>query len=68
MLSLNPATLRNWEARYGIVVPDRSTSGRRLYSEAEVEQLRAVCVTIAGGASAADAHRLLAARLADGAG
>jgi DNA-binding transcriptional MerR regulator len=31
--------LRAWERRYGIVSPDRTDAGHRLYSEAEVERL-----------------------------
>ena len=32
--------LRVWEKRYAIVTPVRSTSGRRLYSDADIERLR----------------------------
>lgn len=32
--------LRVWEKRYAVVTPVRSTSGRRLYSDADVERLR----------------------------
>ena len=31
--------LRAWERRYGIVTPDRTDAGHRLYSEADVERL-----------------------------
>lgn len=33
-------TLRAWEKRYQIVVPKRNESGRRLYSDEDVEKLR----------------------------
>lgn len=36
---LTPATLRAWERRYGVVDPDRSGGGQRLYSDADVERL-----------------------------
>jgi len=36
---LLPATLRAWERRYQIVVPFRSDTGRRLYSDDDVERL-----------------------------
>lgn len=36
---LTPATLRAWERRYGVVDPDRSDGGQRLYSDADVERL-----------------------------
>ena len=32
--------IRVWEKRYGVVVPVRTRSGRRLYSDADVERLR----------------------------
>lgn len=32
--------LRVWEKRYGVVTPVRSASGRRLYSDADIERLR----------------------------
>ena len=32
--------LRVWEKRYGVVTPVRSTSGRRLYSDDDIERLR----------------------------
>src|SRR5262245_6142371 len=67
MLELPVATIRNWEERYAVVVPERSVGGQRLYSREDVEQLRYVASQIARGLSAADAHRLLAERDAGGA-
>ena len=60
MLDLPVATIRNWEERYAAVVPERSPGGHRLYSRDQVEQLRYLASQVAGGLSAADAHRLLA--------
>lgn len=37
---LTPATLRAWERRYGLVEPERSEGGQRLYSDRDVERLR----------------------------
>jgi DNA-binding transcriptional MerR regulator len=67
MLGVPPATLRAWEERYGVVVPERSGGAQRLYSRDHVEQLRFVCEQIEVGLSAADAHRELAEHLASGA-
>ena len=66
MLGIAPATLRTWEERYGLPVPKRSPGGHRLYSRDQVDQLRFVKVQLAQGLSPADAHRLLAERLAAG--
>lgn len=66
MLGLPAATIRTWEDRYGLVVPERNASGHRLYRRDQLEQLRFVKSCMTGGASAADAHRLLAERLESG--
>ena len=62
MLDVPVATLRTWEDRYGQVVPGRSAGGQRLYTRLQVEQLKFVRAQMSDGASAADAHRLLAER------
>ena len=33
LTGINPATLRAWERRYGLVAPDRTGSGYRLYTD-----------------------------------
>jgi DNA-binding transcriptional MerR regulator len=66
MLGIPPATLRTWEERYGLLVPERSPGGHRVYSRDQVEQLRFVKAQHDSGMSPADAHRLLAERVAAG--
>lgn len=66
MLDVPVATLRTWEDRYGQVTPARNDSGHRLFSRQQVEQLRFIRAQMGEGASAADAHRLLAERMQDG--
>lgn len=65
MLGVETATLRAWEARYGVVVPTRSGGAQRIYSRDELEQLRFVVDAVNAGSTPADAHRLLADRLRD---
>ena len=36
---LTPATLRLWEEQHGLLAPQRSSGGTRLYSEADVERV-----------------------------
>jgi CheY-like chemotaxis protein len=60
MLGISAATIRNWEERYGTIVPERSPGGHRLYSRDQMEQLRFIAAEVSHGLSAADAHRLLA--------
>jgi len=66
MVGVPVATLRTWEERYALVVPDRNASGHRLFSRGQVEQLQFVKMSMAEGMSAADAHRLLAEQLGTG--
>jgi CheY-like chemotaxis protein len=66
MLGIAAATVRNWEERYGLVKPERSRGGHRLYSRTQVEQLRFVKERLDGGLQPAEAHRLLGERLERG--
>lgn len=66
MLDLSPATIRTWENRYRLVVPERSAGGQRLYSREQVDQLRFVRDQLDEGRKPAEAHRLLSERLARG--
>ena len=68
MVGVSAATLRNWEERYGLVRPERTRGGHRLYSRDQVEQLRFLSLQVEQGLQAAEAHRLLAERLAPGEG
>src|SRR5256885_11537180 len=66
MLDVPAATLRAWEERYGVVVPQRGEGTHRLYTREQVEHLRFVKGRIEAGLSAADAHRLLEDELSAG--
>jgi DNA-binding transcriptional MerR regulator len=66
MVGLPTATIRNWEERYALVKPERSAGGHRLYSRAQVEQLRFLKTQAESGLQPAEAHRLLRERLAAG--
>lgn len=41
-INMNPETLRVWERRYQMVVPQRNLTGRRLYSEDDILKLSLV--------------------------
>lgn len=48
---LTPDVLRVWERRYGVVEPERSEGGQRLYTDADIERLRLLhLATLAGRA------------------
>ena len=52
MIGVPVATIRTWEDRYGLVIPDRSAGGHRLYRRDQVEQLKFVRACMADGATA----------------
>ena len=39
-VGLSAATLRAWERRYGLLKPQRSAGGHRLYSRQDIEMLK----------------------------
>ena len=54
---VSPAVLRAWEQRYGVIGPERSAGGTRLYSERDEERIRAMQARMAAGLPAAEAAR-----------
>lgn len=42
LTGVNPVTLRAWERRYGLVVPQRTGKGHRLYSQEHVQRIRQI--------------------------
>jgi methanogenic corrinoid protein MtbC1 len=49
--------LRAWEKRYGLLDPDRSDGGFRLYSDEDVARVRSMQAHLADGLAAAEAAR-----------
>jgi DNA-binding transcriptional MerR regulator len=66
MADIPAATIRNWEQRYGLIAPERSEGGHRLYTRGQVEQLRFIKRELARGLQPAEAHRLLAEAITSG--
>jgi methylmalonyl-CoA mutase cobalamin-binding domain/chain len=60
---LTPDVLRIWERRYAVVKPGRAPDGQRLYSDADVERLRALRSVIGAGRSIGQVARLSPAAL-----
>ena len=54
-------TLRAWERRYGLLRPERSEGGFRLYSPGDEDRVAAMKALIDSGVSAAEAARLASA-------
>jgi DNA-binding transcriptional MerR regulator len=42
LTGVNPNTLRAWERRYGLLCPERTPSGYRMYTQADIDRLRMV--------------------------
>lgn len=57
---VSPELLRAWERRYGLLRPMRSPGGLRLYSDDDLERVRAMQQHLASGLAAAEAAALAA--------
>jgi DNA-binding transcriptional MerR regulator len=42
LTGVNPVTLRAWERHYGLIQPQRTNKGQRLYTEQDVAKIRRV--------------------------
>jgi DNA-binding transcriptional MerR regulator len=56
---VNTVTLRAWERRYGLLIPQRTPKGHRLYSEADVTKVRDILAFIAKGVPVSKVKALL---------
>lgn len=63
LTGLTPDIIRAWERRYGVVAPTRGPRGARLYSGADVTQLRLLGQVVASGRAIGDVARLSRAAL-----
>lgn len=59
LTGVHPVTLRAWERRYGLVVPQRTGKGHRLYSEEQVERIRRILVWLERGVAISQVRALL---------
>ncbi|MBW3570365.1 MAG: MerR family transcriptional regulator [Gemmatimonadetes bacterium] len=55
LTGINPATLRAWERRYGLVAPDRTGSGYRLYTDEDVAMLSRIKILVDEGLTIGEA-------------
>ena len=54
---VNPALLRAWERRYGLIEPERTEGGFRLYSDRDERRVRRMVEHLESGVAAAEAAR-----------
>jgi len=59
LTGVNSMTLRAWERRYGLVKPQRTASGHRLYSHADIVRIKEILAWLAKGVSVSQVKQLL---------
>lgn len=57
---VNTVTLRAWERRYGLLIPQRTTKGHRLYSRADIERVKEIQLWLGRGLAISKIKALLA--------
>lgn len=57
-VGVSPELLRAWESRYGLMSPERTPGGLRLFSEEDETRVRRMCAHVAAGVPASEAARL----------
>jgi MerR family transcriptional regulator, light-induced transcriptional regulator len=58
-VGVSPEALRAWETRYGLLTPERTAGGLRLFSQDDERRVRLMRQYIAEGLSASEAARLV---------
>ena len=56
---INPVTLRAWERRYGLLRPQRTSKGRRLYSESDIRRVEQILALLDEGIAVSQVGRVL---------
>lgn len=61
LTGVNAVTLRAWERRYGLIVPQRTPKGHRLYSAEQVAQIQTILTWLNRGVAVSQVKGLLRA-------
>jgi len=56
---INPVTLRAWERRYGLIEPERTPKGHRLYTDEHIERIRRILDLVERGVAIGQVKRML---------
>ncbi len=62
---VNDVTLRAWERRYGLIRPQRTPKGHRLYSNEDIALIKRILELLEQGIPVSQVHRVLAEEPAD---
>lgn len=57
---VNTVTLRAWERRYGLLIPQRTSKGHRLYSRSDIDRVKEIQVWLGRGLAIGKVKALLA--------
>ncbi|MDF0732796.1 MerR family transcriptional regulator [Pseudomonas entomophila] len=60
LTGVNPVTLRAWERRYGLILPTRTPSGHRLYSQADIDAIGSILGWLRRGVAVSKVGSILA--------
>lgn len=60
LTGVNAVTLRAWERRYGLIQPTRTDSGHRLYSQADIDDVRRILGWLERGVAVSKVASILA--------
>ncbi len=60
MTGVNTVTLRAWERRYGLLKPQRTGKGHRLYSRSDIEKVKEIQVWLGRGLAISKVNAILA--------
>lgn len=60
LTGVNAVTLRAWERRYGLIRPIRTDSGHRLYSQADIDEIRCILGWLERGVAVSKVGSILA--------
>lgn len=60
LTGVNPVTLRAWERRYGLIQPTRTDTGHRLYTQADIHDIRLILGWLERGVAVSKVGAILA--------
>lgn len=59
LTGINPVTLRAWERRYGLIKPQRTPTGHRIYTDEDIREIRRVIALLERGIPISQVRRAL---------
>ncbi len=59
LCDVNPITLRAWQRRYGLIKPQRTEGGHRLFTDADIDRIREIKRWVDTGVQVSKVQRLL---------